>query len=156
MNLGPGSNGTTIEEYKGTEEKNTLLEKARKTFKPPKTLGACIDQAYELRSERLRLQREIDAIGAQETLMKDHIINTFSKTDINGAKGKRASCGIVPKRVPKVMDWNAVYAYILKTKSPELLQRRIHEKAWRERLEDGKAVPGVEAFDVITLSLRKL
>lgn len=135
---------------------NDKLEKARKQFKPPKTLGACIDQMYALRGERQALQRAADAIGDQETLMREHIIATFSKVDIDGAKGKTASCGIVRKNVPSVKDWGVLYEYIRKTKSFDLLQRRVHEGAWRERLENGKGVPGVEAFDVITLSLTKL
>lgn len=138
------------------EKKNKHLEEARKKFNPPKTLGACIDQAYALRSERIALQRTTDAIGEQETLMREHIINTFGKSDINGAMGKRASCNIVPKRVPTVKDWSKFYAFIHSNKAYELLQRRVHEKAWREYLDDGRSVPGVETFDVITLSLTKL
>lgn len=138
------------------EKKNKRLEEARKKFKPPKTMGACIDQAYQLRTERLTLQRAVDAIGDQETLMREYIINTFRKADLNGAKGKLAACGVVPKRVPSVKDWDKFYAYIHKNKAYEMLQRRVHERAWRERLDDGQTVPGVEIFDVITLSLTKL
>lgn len=145
-----------LDEARENPLKKDPLEELRKKFRPPKTLGACIDQMYRLRGERLALQRAVDAIGGQETMMREHIINTFNKDDIDGAKGKAASCGIVRKRVPTVRDWNQLYRYIHATKSYDLLQRRVHEKAWRERMEDGKVVPGVEAFDVITLSLTKL
>lgn len=139
-----------------TGEKKEQLEELRKKFRPPKTLGACIDNMYTLRGERLALQRAADAIGDEETLMREHIINTFSKSDINGAKGKRAACGLVTKRVPTVKDWEKFYEHVRKTNSFDLLQRRVHEAAWRERIEDGKVVPGVEVFDVVTLSVTKL
>lgn len=139
-----------------SETENKNLEPLRKKFKPPKTLGACIDKLYALRRDRQALQRDVDAIGDQETLMREHIIATFSKTEINGARGKTASCSISPKRVPTVKDWSKLYEYIRKHKAFDLLQRRVHEGAWKERLNDGKVVPGVEAFDVVALSLTKL
>lgn len=137
-------------------EDKAAKEAARKNFKPPKTLGACVDAMYRLRADRHAAQRAADTIGAEEELMRTHIIDTFNKDDIEGARGKLASCSITRRRVPAVKDWDKLYQYIHKNKAYELLQRRVHEGAWMERLENKKVVPGVEAFDVIKLSITKL
>ena len=124
-------------------------------MKPPKTLGACVDVLYRMREERLAVEKTVDALKNEETAMRDYIINTFSKSDIEGAKGKVASCSVIRKTVAQVEDWDKLYNYIEKNKAWDLLQRRVSDTAFRERLEAEETVPGVNPFVVVSLSLTK-
>lgn len=126
----------------------------------PKTLGECIDQAYTLRAERLEVQREMEAkletLKAGEKDLNDHIINTFSKNEIEGAKGSIASASISQDPIPTVEDWPKFYAYILKTKSFDLLERRPAKLACKARWDEKVTIPGVKKFIVPKLSLTKI
>jgi hypothetical protein len=122
----------------------------------PKVLGNCVDKLYRLRQERLAAQKAVDAIGAEETALRDHIIANFGKTEIEGAKGKVASCGITRKTVGQVKDWEKFYTYIKRTSSFDLLERRVNNKAYNDRLEAKQPVPGVEPFQVVGLSITKV
>lgn len=122
----------------------------------PSKLGACVDLAYTLRAERLEIEKQADEVKAKETALKDHIIATFSKADIDGAKGKVASASISRSVKGNVKDWPGVYKYIEKNDAWDLMERRLNNKAYRDRLEAGEAIPGVESFDVVTLSLTKI
>lgn len=125
-------------------------------FKFPKTLGECADKLYKLREERLATQKVAEELEAEEKALKEHIIQTLPKSEASGVAGKVARVTVVTKQVPQVKDWKKFYAFIKKTGAFELLQRRLTDKAVAERWEVGKAVPGVEPFGVVTISLNKL
>jgi hypothetical protein len=125
-------------------------------MKFPTKLGACVDKAYALRAERLEIEKQAEEIKKQEAAIKEHIIATFSKADIDGAKGKVASASISRSVKCNVKDWPLVYEYIVDNAAFDLMERRINNKAYRDRMEAGEAIPGTESFDVVTLSLTKI
>lgn len=122
----------------------------------PKTLGECADALYTARQNRLALQRQIDEMGAYETALREHIINTLPKSKQEGAQGSLARVTVVRKEVPQVKDWTAFQAFIKKTGAWELMQRRPSEAALKERLDAGVKVPGVDVFHAVTLSVNKV
>ena len=125
------------------------------TFKFPKTMGACADRLYEVRQERLAQQKIVDQLQAEESALREHIINSLPKTD-TGASGQVARVSVVTKRVPQVADWDEFYKFIKKTGQFDLMQRRPSDAAIKERWENGKEVPGVDHHQVVTISLNKL
>ncbi len=60
------------------------------------------------------------------------------------------------KQVPQVKDWDKFYAFVKKTGQFDLVQRRLADTAIRERWDNGKEVPGVEAFGAVSVSLNRL
>lgn len=124
-------------------------------MKIPKTLGACADLLYETRQQRLAKQKEVDELAANESALKEHIISTMPKSD-SGAQGKVARISIVLKEVAQAKDWDLFWKSFKKGRDEDLIQRRLNGAAIQERLEAGKAVPGVELFRTPTVSLNKL
>jgi hypothetical protein len=121
----------------------------------PNDLGPCVDLAYKLRADRLAIEKKAEAIKTEETKLKDHIINTFSKSTIEGAKGKVAQASITRVTVANIKDWTRFMEWVSKKKAYDMLKRGINDKAYRSRLEAKEAVPGVEPFDVLKLSITK-
>jgi hypothetical protein len=132
-----------------------MPKKPAPAFKPPKSLAACADLLYSVREERLAAQKVADALKEKETLLQEHLINNLPKSQAGGIIGKLASVVLDSKVVPKVEDWDALYKYVLKTKSFSFLQRRLSETAIQEIWDNGKEVPGVSQFKVVVLRLRK-
>jgi hypothetical protein len=131
------------------------MPKPDKSFKFPKTLGACIDLLYAWGQERAALNRQAEQLKPRETQLTDHIFDTFSKDDLNGAIGKVAKASVIRTEVPTVKDWPKFYAYVAKNKAFDLLQRRVSSAAVRERWEAKKVVPGIEKFTALSLGLTK-
>jgi len=127
----------------------------KQTVKFPKTLGACVDKAYTLRAERLELQNKVKELKEQEAQLTEHLIKNIKKSNATGVAGKLARATVNTKDVPAVKDWKKVYRYISQTKSWDLLGRSMNSAAWRERIESGKKVPGVEPFTTVSVSLTK-
>jgi len=128
-------------------------------LKIPKSLALAVDLYYSKKEERLALQRTVDAIQAEENLLKNHLIDSIPKSDATGIAGKLARVSVTTKQVPQVQDWDEFYAYVaknVKKGSFALLNRAVNAKAVGEIWENGKEVPGVGAHTVVSLSVNKL
>lgn len=125
-------------------------------YKFPKAMGACADKLFELRNKRLEMQKAVDAVAAEETALKNHIIENLPKSEASGVAGKLARVTVITKVVPQVKDWDVFYKYVKKTGSFDLMQKRLTDAAIKERWEAGKEVPGVEHFNAITVSINKV
>ena len=125
-------------------------------YKFPKALGACADKLFELRNKRLAEQKKVDEIAAEETALKNHIIENLPKSEASGVAGKLARVTVVTKQVPQVKDWDAFYKYVKKTGSFDLMQQRLIDGAIKERWEAGKEVPGVGHFNAVSVSINKV
>lgn len=126
----------------------------------PKTLGGCIDAAYQFREERLEVQRRMEAelefFKKREAEIEEHIIQKFSKAEIDGAKGEVATASVSRTVVPSVKDWPAVFAWISKKKAWDLMEKRMSRLAFRDRVDAGEEIPGVESFVKVSLSLTRV
>jgi len=132
------------------------MAKKPTTVKLPKTIGACADLIYKLREDKRKAQAVVDAIEANEGVVREHIIQTLPKSETTGVAGKFARVTVVPKVICQVTDWKKLYAHIKKTGSFDFLQRRVSEAAVKERWDQRKKVPGVGSMSVPTLSVTKL
>ncbi len=129
---------------------------AKKTYKFPKTMGACADRLYLLKTKRAEAQRVADELKAEESALKEHVIETLPKSEASGVAGKVARVTVINKEVPQVSNWDLLYKHIKKTGQFELLGRRLSATAINERWEAGKEVPGVGHFKATTISLNKI
>jgi hypothetical protein len=118
-------------------------------------IGATIDALYNLRQARLDMQKDIDAMKAQELELRQTIIGLLENAGLAKASGHAATAGITMKIEPLVTDWDPVFEYIRKENKFELIQKRISAPAWRELKETGILVPGTEENTVIDISLTK-
>jgi uncharacterized coiled-coil DUF342 family protein len=129
----------------------------KKATKFPKSLAVCADRYYELRQQRLKLQKEVDAIAAEESAYKNHLIDNVPKSEATGVQGKVARATIVTKEEPQVEDQTKFRQYMNRTKRFDLATKlRPSAPAIRELWEDGKDVPGIKKFTVVTVSLNKV
>ncbi len=124
--------------------------------KYPKALGACVDQLYEARAARLSLNAQVEAMKVAEAALEDHILNKFGKDEIRGAKGDVATAAIKMDTTVNTTDWDAYRDYVVKHKAWDMLRKQPATTAVKARWANGEAVPGVEPFTKISLSLTKV
>lgn len=133
--------------------KKIKLPEAWKPGKLPKKIGDCIDAALKARAARTALQSEMDALEAIEKQIKEHIIQTFQKTDIEGARGKHGSASLVEKDSPKVVDKEAFGRWVAEHEAWDMLYGKAVEEACRARWEDKVKIDGVEKFHSVSVKL---
>lgn len=136
-----------------------LLEICPKTvlssFKKAKTAAQRADLLYVLDRENLRELRKVFQemelfVNKLEAWFLQEIVKQNGQTGISGKQGR---VEVKEKEVYGVNDWDAFYEYVRKKKAYELLQRRLSDKAIKERREQGVEVPGTYTFKKPTISL---
>jgi len=124
-------------------------------MKLPKTLGSCVDLLYKMREERLAAQKVVDERKAQEHALKDHILTNLNSQGGTTFGGKIATAHVSKRTEGTVHDWDDFFNWVAKTDSWDMVQKRINNAAYRERLENDVDVPGVEAVEVTSINLTK-
>lgn len=139
-------------------ETKAAAPKAAK-IKLPKTLAQCADRYYLVKQARLKEAQKLEPLKAEESALKDHLIENLPKSQAAGITGRVANATITTKDVPVVNDWDKFYAYIKKTGHFHLLGRSISGEAveeLQESLPKGKKIPGIGSFKVVNVSLKKV
>lgn len=76
------------------------------------------------------------------------------KAKLEGALGSKFTVSVGEREHAQIDDYNRFSKYIFRTKSLDLLQSRPSIAAIRERLNDGKSVPGISIRKEPVLNLR--
>lgn len=118
--------------------------------------GRLADMLLELRNERLDITAQADAIAAEERRIKDFLINTMPKAELQRISGKIANATLQRTIIARVTDWDAFYKFIGKKKAFDLLQRRPATPACRERWDQGVTIDGVQQDYALDINVTKL
>ncbi len=119
------------------------------------SIGNMIDSLYDLRQQRLNLQKQVDALKEQETALREAILFELDMNGLAKASGSHATAGVTLAIQPSVEDWDAVYGFIKQHERFDLLQKRLSTTAWRELVDEGVHVPGTFVTEVRDVSLTK-
>ncbi len=111
---------------------------------------------FDLREQRLALQRQADKLEQQEkdlmyTLTTDMVASEV--TEANGEGGYTAKLKTV--NAPLVQDWPATLEYIRATGQVDLLQKRLTDSAVKARWDSGVDIPGVDKTVKHTVTITK-
>jgi hypothetical protein len=112
----------------------------------PSTIGGCLAALAKILKDKEKIEVKLQPLAEQEKALREHLINTFKKDELNGSRGSGLVASIVTTRSPKIGDWEKFWAFAKKKGNDDLLPRSISSAAWRARVEEGRTVPGVEIF----------
>lgn len=129
---------------------------AKETNEPktPPAVGTVIDRAHRARDAYRKAASVAEALKAKLDEHEDEVLRALQGAKIDLGRGKLGVAAITRAELPQADDWVEIYAWMIKNKAPELLQRRISKEAWLERLKDGVKIPGVKTFVKVGVSLR--
>jgi hypothetical protein len=127
-----------------------------KTTKAPTTLlkGTTVDKLVGLRNKKRDLEASIKSLEGQIEDLQSQLLEEMEAAGVDKFSGKLGTVSISTNVVANVEDWDALYPYIAKNKLWHLLQRRVSDPAYRELLDAGKKIPGVQPFSKKRLNLR--
>ncbi|MBT9153369.1 MAG: hypothetical protein DDT39_00026 [Firmicutes bacterium] len=119
--------------------------------------GARCDALYALREEIAEAQSKVDALDKKKRALEDDLLAAMVEAGTDLVRGQRATASITENVIPQIFDMEAFGQFVLRKKALHLFERRIARTAYRELKESlaGKAVPGVNEFTKVSLSLRK-
>lgn len=121
----------------------------------PKKIGTSVKKLEILRRARKETEIVISDMKKDEKALEAHIYLLMKKEDIAFTRGESISVSIVDMEVPEATDWPALYKYITKTGNFDLLHKRLTIDAFKDRWDDGKAIPGVKQRQFQKLTVRQ-
>jgi hypothetical protein len=124
--------------------------------KRPPTIGTLADQLYAKREMKRKLEEQVKLINEEIAALTETAIETMDAQNTTKGEGKLASLSISSNVVANVLDWDQVWPWIARTKSFHMVQKRLNDASYREVLDMGKQVPGVQPFTKRNLSVRSL
>lgn len=110
------------------------------------SLGDLAKHAHELREAKRDLERQAKAIGAEFDVVKEAIYLKLEEQGVDRTAVDGISLSKSDTQQPTVTDWDAVYTYIRDNDLFALLQRRITSTLWKEIVDAGEQVPGIDSF----------
>lgn len=121
------------------------------------SVGRMIDNLFDLREKKRKLQASIKELEEQMAPLEEHILKHLDDQGTLRTASKTAIVSISEQEVPHVVDWDAFTKYIGRNKYYHLLQRRVSAAAFRELLTSrrNKPIPGAETVTLRKLNLRK-
>lgn len=119
-------------------------------------LGSTIDTLWQLREDKREAEAVVKVIEAKMEGLEEDLMEKLDAQGTKAATGTKASASITVATVANVDDWAAFHAFIKKTGHFHLLQKRVSDPAYRELLDMGKPVPGVQPFSKKKLNIRSL
>lgn len=133
----------------------TPVAKKTTTSKPAST-GALIDQLWAAREEKRKVEAILKETEEAIKSIEEQVMERLGAEGLEKATGSKATVSVTSAVVADVQDWEALWPFIAKNKFWHLVQRRVSDPAYRELIEMGKKVPGVQPFTKRKLNLRSL
>ena len=135
------------------------MSEEAKIYKPvtdAQAMGELADEWWTLRASRLTIEKEVAKIREQESKAKSALLQSLTENNVTSVGGQKVRVTHVVKDKPSVSDWSVFYEYIQQTGSFDLLQRRVGERAVKDRWDEGVKIPGVESFPIDEISYSKM
>jgi hypothetical protein len=113
-------------------------------------------QAYVAkRAERLIQDGIAEQLKEEEIKLKQQLMDTMEAIGVKAVGDGVRNYALHTVDEPTVADWDTLKAHIRKTGEFELLYQRVNPGSVKERWDLGIAVPGVQKFPVLKLSVTK-
>lgn len=115
-----------------------------------------IDEMFMLRERKKGLEAQVKEVGAEITACTEWLLAKYREVGTTTSRGALASATVTETVVPNIIDWGAVSEWIIENDGVYLVHRRVSAGPWKELMDAGTEVPGIESFTKTSISLRKL
>ena len=120
------------------------------------SLGKIIDRMLVVRDERAALNKQADGLKAEFDQLELQVLQKLDEQDTVQGRSKTATATIATQVVPTIKDWEAFESYIINNNALYLLEKRPAGAAFRELMQQGEVIPGLEPYTKTSISLRRL
>lgn len=129
----------------------------RKIPQTPENLAKICKGVMTEDEERKGFQKQADEKEASVKEGKEVIRLIMNKCLMSEVKTPLGTVRLVPKTIYQADipndGWDKIWAYIVKTKAYDLLEKRLHQGACKARYEDKQKIPGVKLFEMVVIKL---
>ena len=117
------------------------------------SLGSVIDKLQTLREEKRKADAVVKEVEGRISAQEEILMERMETEGVGKASGTKATASIITATVASVTDWDLFWPWLAKKKYFHLIIKRVNDASYRELLEKGTPIPGVEPFSKRKLSL---
>ena len=121
----------------------------------PLSTGDIISRMVSCRDERRRISGRDKELISEWRSLELELLTRLDSQGMKQASTDDGTATITKTTLPNVVDWDALWEHIVDTRAFHLLQRRPAAAAFRELNSSGEKIPGIDAYEQRTISLRK-
>lgn len=120
-----------------------------------KDIGKLTDRLFDLKEKKSETNATLKELNEDIRQVEVELLDEMHKQGLYKAGGLRGGVYISRQVVPKVVNWDEFYDYVLEHEYLHMLERRVSRKAYQEQYEDGQDVPGIDPVVFDELRTRK-
>lgn len=107
-------------------------------------MGDLSRKLFDLKSKKAELNKEVKGLNPLIEELEKELLTKMREEGLPSISNDLGTVYISPQVVPTVINWDMFYEYVGRTNSFHLLERRLTTTAYREMIENGEEVPGVD------------
>jgi hypothetical protein len=107
-------------------------------------MGELSRKLFDLKNKKSELNKEVKELNPLIEEVEKALLAKMRDEGLPLISNDLGTVYISPQVVPTVINWDMFYEYVRKTNSFHLLERRLTSTAYREMIENGEEVPGVD------------
>lgn len=139
---------------KKTKAKKRPIKKVRVANKRPGTVAKDVNQLLDLKRKLDLANAKLKPLKDRYGALEDDVLKRYTAEELSSVKTKKGLVARTETTVPDLTDFLAFWEYAKAQNAPELFRKQVNSDAWREHVEKGQPVPGVQAFTRVGLSVR--
>ncbi len=128
----------------------------KKTDTAAAAIAAKLRDLRKLMDARDTLAAKLKPVEDGIAALRDGLLNEFTEAQLSSTTAEGLRVSRTTTVVPTVVDATAFLAFATRKANWDLLAKSASSPAWRERLEAGKKVPGVEPFTRVSLRVDRV
>lgn len=120
-------------------------------------LGKLADQLYAKNEEIAAANARVKELEGEKSQLENKLLSTMKDVGTDIVRGETATVSISETVRPKIDDFDAFSAFVIRKKALHLFERRIAATAYRELKDslNGKPIPGTSEFTHERLNVRR-
>lgn len=117
-------------------------------------ISTLINSLVDIRKQKADLAAQIKELNTTEASLEKDIMHSMNEAGtFRAASDVGHTVNMAKKTHPAIVNWEDFYAYVAETKNFDLIQKRLSGPAFRDRWDQGVAIPGASSSEVWELSI---
>lgn len=97
----------------------------------------------------------IEELQTAKAALEAQLMQAMRELNVTQLGSPHGTASVKVKQTPVISDWASLSEYILASGNMQLLQRRLGATSYKELIDSGETVPGVDVFEQDTVSIRR-
>jgi hypothetical protein len=117
-------------------------------------ISTLINSLVDIRKQKADLAAQIKDLNTTEASLEKDIMHAMNEAGtFRAASDVGHTVNMAKKAHPAIVNWDDFYNYLAETRNFDLIQKRLSGPAFRDRWDQGVAIPGASSSEVWELSI---